>query len=322
MNAPPPALSEAEGARAKYLNHPPSLSHLPLRKEARMPVITNILFPVDFSPASAAMAPYVKRAAAIFSARVSLIHVFDPASYNGFELYLRPESEIAPEHEKIARDRLDTFLADEFPPSQYPRILAAGDAATRIAQAARDGFDLIIMPTHAGSFRRMLLGSTTAKVLDSADCPVLTGQHAVEVAPRPINHREWLCAIGLGENSERVLSYARQATEEVRAALQIIHAIPSADPGLPIQLDLEEHLQSQERRQARARINELQHRAGLNVPIRIAVGPIKDALLHAASSTDADVLIMGRSPQLGSEGRLRDLTYAIVRDSSIPVLSV
>lgn len=287
-----------------------------------MPVITNILFPVDFSPASAAMAPYVKRAAAVFDARVSLIHVFDPYSHSGFELYVRPEFEIAPEHEQIARDRFNAYLAHEFPPAQYPRILVGGDPAAAIAQAARGGFDLIVMPTHAGVFRRMLLGSTTAKVLDSADCPVLTGRHTADAVPHPIHHREWLCAIGLGEDSERVLRYARQATEQAHAHLRILHAIPSADPGLPLQLDLKEQLQSQERQQARARIDQLQHDAGLNVPVTIVVGPIKDALLHAAASADADVLIMGRSPQPGSEGRLRDLTYAMIRDSSVPILSV
>jgi nucleotide-binding universal stress UspA family protein len=287
-----------------------------------MSVITNILFPVDFSPASAAMAPYVKRTAAVFDARVSLIHVFDPSSHSGFELYVRPEFEIAPEHEQIARDRLNAFLAGEFPPAQFPRILAAGDPSTEIAQAARGGFDLIVMPTYAGVFRRMLLGSTTAKVLDSADCPVLTGRHAADAVPHPIHHREWLCAIGLGEDSARVLRYARQATEQAHAHLRILHAIPSADPGLPLQLDLKEQLQSQERQQARARIDQLQHAAGLNVPVTIVVGPVKNALLHAAASADADVLIMGRSPQPGAEGRLRDLTYAMIRDSSVPILSV
>src|SRR5579884_3283459 len=125
--------------------------------------ISNILFPVDFSRSCVAMAPYVKRAAALVGAKVSLIHVFDPASYNGFELYLRRAQEITEEHEGIARERLDAFLADEFPAATSPRIVVAGDAATRIAETARKGFDLIIMPTHAGVFRRMLLGSVTAK---------------------------------------------------------------------------------------------------------------------------------------------------------------
>jgi hypothetical protein len=55
----------------------------------KMGLITNILFPVDFSSSCIAMAFYVKRAAALSGAGVSLIHVFEPASYSGFELYLR-----------------------------------------------------------------------------------------------------------------------------------------------------------------------------------------------------------------------------------------
>jgi nucleotide-binding universal stress UspA family protein len=144
-----------------------------------MKLIGKVLFPVDFSPSCIAMAPYVKRAATMFGATVSLVHVFDAASYNGFELYVRRSKEIAEEHEEIARNRLDSFLQDEFPTSQCSRILVAGDAGAQIAQVARKGFDLIIMPTHAGIFRRMLLGSTTAKVLNDGDlCPVATSRHA------------------------------------------------------------------------------------------------------------------------------------------------
>jgi hypothetical protein len=38
-------------------------------------MIEKILFPVDFSPACAAMANYVKRAADLFGSRVTLVRV-------------------------------------------------------------------------------------------------------------------------------------------------------------------------------------------------------------------------------------------------------
>ncbi|MFZ0761323.1 MAG: universal stress protein [Candidatus Sulfotelmatobacter sp.] len=288
-----------------------------------MGLITNILFPVDFSPSCIAMAPYVKRAAALFAAKVSLIHVFDPASYDGFELYLaRGPAEIAEEHKTIARDRLTSFLQTEFPPADHSRILVAGDAATQITEVARTGFDLIIMPTHAGSFRRMLLGSTTAKVLNDADCPVATSRHAETIAPRPLEHRVWLCTIGLDEDSERVLRYAHQAAAEAHSNLRIIHAIQATDRNVLLRMDLEERLQSEEKQQAGQRIADLQRRVGSQAPVGVVVGPIKEALLEAARQFDADALIIGRSPQSGTHGRLRDLTYAIVRDSPFPVLSI
>jgi nucleotide-binding universal stress UspA family protein len=273
-------------------------------------LISTILFPVDFSPSCVAMAAYVKRAAALLGARVSLIHVVDPASYNGLELYVRPASEVSEEHLGIGRERLDSFLAADLPVAECPRILKSGDASTEIARIARDGgFDLIIMPTHAGIFRRMLLGSTTAKVLNDADCPVLTSRHAETIAPKPLEHREWLCAIGLSSNSERVLRFASQAAAEVNAKLSIIHAVPAGDPKLPIEMDLEEQLQSVEQREAIRRIADLQRITGSNFPVRIAVGSVKKALLEVARGADADVLMIGRHPRSGDHGRIRDLTY-------------
>lgn len=288
-----------------------------------MGLIDNVLFPVDFSPSSVAMAAYVKRAAAIFNARVSLVHVVDPASYSGLELYARSLYEVADEHMDVGRERLDSFLTEEFPAAECPRIVVAGDAAAQIAQVAREGkFGMIVMPTHAGYFRQMLLGSTTAKVLNDAECPVLTSHHAQTIAPRPIEHREWLCATGLSANSARMLRFAKDAAAVAHAKLTILHAVQSAGKSAPIQLDLEEELESAERRAARLRIAELQQQVGLEAPVRIATGPIKEALLEAARRSDADVLMIGRNPHPGATGRLRDLTYAIVRDSPFPVLSI
>ena len=288
-----------------------------------MTTIRNVLFPVDFSPACIAMAAYVKRAAAIFGARVTLVHVFDLYSHDAVQLYVRPLSEVAEEQQNLARDNLDSFLKSEFPLAECPRVLLSGDAAVQITQLARkNGFDLIIMPTHAGLFRRTLLGSTTAKVLNDADCPVLTTQHAETISPRQLEHREWVCAIGLDTDSERVLRYASQAAEVVRANLTLVYVIPASGPGLPVELDLEERLQSAKRAAASRRIEELQSAAGSHALVSIAIGPIRDMLAEAARRLRADVLVIGRGPQSGGPGRLRDLSYALARDAPCPVLSV
>jgi len=283
----------------------------------------NILFPVDFSPSCVAMAAYVKRSAAIFSAKVTLVHVFDLYSHDAFQLYVRPLSEVAEEQENLAREKLNSFLQTEFPVGECPRILLSGVAATQITQLARtNGFDLIVMPTHAGLFRRMLLGSTTAKVLNDADCPVLTTQHAETISPRQVEHREWLCAIGLDPDSQRVLRYASQAAQSVHANLTLVHVIPASPPDLRIGLELEERLKSAKKEAAGRSIEALQSAASSHAPVSIAIGPIRDMLTEAARRLRADVLVIGRSPQSGVLGRLRDLTYAIARDAPCPVLSV
>lgn len=258
----------------------------------------------------------------MFSGKVTLLHVLDLSS-SGFELLVRPAPEVKEDWEQVARAKLNSFLESEFPAHDNPRLLVLGDAATQIAEVARDrGFDLIVMPTHAGVFRKMLLGSTTAKVLNDADCPVLTTLHAETIVPRELEHREWVCAIGLQADSGRVLRYASQAAKSVRANLSLIHAIPASKRGVAFQLDLDERVQSAERKAARHRIEELQRRVGSHFRASIAIGPIKDVLTEVARRFRADVLIIGRSPQPGALGRLRDLAYAVVRDAPCPVLSV
>ena len=288
-----------------------------------MSTIQNILFPVDFSPSCVAMAPYVKTAATILGARVTLVYVFDLYSRDAAQLYVRPLSEVAEEQQGLARDKLNSFLKSEFPLEEYPRILLSGDGARQIVHLARtNGFDLIIMPTHAGFFRRTLLGSTTAKVLNEADCPVLTTQHAETISPGQLEHRELVCGIGLSPDSERVIRYASETAKAVRGNLTLVHVIPASAPDPPLQLDLEEHLESAKRDGASRRIAELQGAAGSHAPVRILVGAIKEMLTEEARRLRADVLVMGRGSQSGAIGRLRDLTYALVRGAPCPVLSV
>jgi nucleotide-binding universal stress UspA family protein len=70
-----------------------------------MTTIQNILFPVDFSPPCIAMAAYLKRSAAMFSAKLTLVHVFDLYGHDAFQFYVRSLSEVAEEQQTLARDK-------------------------------------------------------------------------------------------------------------------------------------------------------------------------------------------------------------------------
>jgi len=288
-----------------------------------MPFIESILFPVDFSVSCIAMAAYVKRAAALLGVKVTLLHVVDLSSFDGMELAVRVPRECAQEHIDAGRERLDDFLAIEFPHIHSPRLIAVGEPAAQIAKAARDGgFGLIIMPTHAGIFRQLLLGSTTAKVLNDADCPVLTSRHSQTTVPRPLDHREWLCAVGLSDDSERVLRFATDAAKQAHSQLCIVHTVEPAAPALPLKPGFKDHLNAAQREGAVQGVAKLQRTLGTKATVRIVAGPVKAALLGAVLGSDVDLLILGRTPRPGALGRMRDLTYAIIRDSPVPVLSV
>jgi len=280
-------------------------------------MIRKILFPVDFSLSCVAMAAYVQRAAALFGAEVTMVHVCDLASHNGFELYARAPGDIAKEHLDIGRSRLQLFLASEFPEAQCARILLAGEAATLITEfAKKNHFDLILMPTHAGRFRRMLLGSTTAKVLDNSDCPVLTMLHSETIVPPSLEHKNWVCGVGSTADSERVLCYARDAALAAGAKLSAIHVVQSSEGGSNAQIS------SEAERKAGNSLAELRDKARLDGSVRIVVGPVKERLLDATRQSSADLLVIGRGHHAGVLGRMRDLTYSLIRDAPCPVVSV
>ena len=279
-------------------------------------MIQRILFPVDFSPSCAAMAAYVQRAARIFDAEVTIVHVCDVNSHNGFELVARPAVDIATEHFGLARSKLEVFLVAEFPPEKSPRLLLTGDAATKIAETANQHkVDLIMMPTHAGRFRRFLLGSTTAKVLNDSECPVLTTEHAETVLPRSFEHRNWVCGLKLSPDSERVLRYARDAAQAAGASLTLVHVVEDHDG------KHEGERPSEEEEKAHERMAELQKLVGSGASAYVTLGRVKETLLDQIRQASADVLVIGRSfPR--TVGRLENLSYALVRDSPCPVVSV
>jgi nucleotide-binding universal stress UspA family protein len=162
----------------------------------------------------------------------------------------------------------------------------------------------------------MLLGSTTARVLNGAECPVLTTQHAQTVAPRSLEHRTWICAIGSSPDSVRVLQLARSAASEVGANLFVVHAV-GADSVMS-----EPAPESEQRESARLDLRDLAASAGYPGEVRILRGPVKEALLSALSESRADVLVVGRSAPSEVLGRMGDLAYALIRDSVCPVMSV
>ena len=151
-------------------------------------------------------------------------------------------------------------------------------------------------------------------MLNGADCPVLTMEHSETGKPRSLEHRNWVCGIGLSEESERVLCYAQKASLEANAKLSVIHVIQTNKVAAKTRGPSEEEL-------ARDRIAKLQDAIGSDASVRVALGPVRETLIQEVRQLSGDVLVIGRSLH-GPFGRLEDLTYSLIRDSPCPVVSV
>lgn len=173
----------------------------------------HILFPVDFSARCQAARPAVASWAERFHANVTLLHTIHiPISaYGGPDGY--PVMIDVPAIEGAAKDRLNRF---EMVAGR--RVIAMGDPAYEIVQyAEKNDVDLIMMPTHGyGKFRSLLLGSTAAKVLHDAHCPVWTSAHTEDL-PKSHEIHSILCAIETGPEassfSGRRVSWRRRLAQ-------------------------------------------------------------------------------------------------------------
>jgi len=284
--------------------------------------LSRILIPIDFSQRCFGAASYAIPLAEHFDSEINLLHVLAP--YQG-SMELGAEGvtvgEMMAARKAKAQEHLDNFLNAALHHLHVKRTLLDGDPARRIVEwALRERSDLVMMATHGyGPFRRLLLGSVTAKVLHDTNCPVWTGVH-VEQGP-PVAWSKLChiaCAVDLSPSSEAALDWAAHLAGEFKAALSLIHVVPRlSSPG-------EDYYSREYHRMvadsANSRIAQFQHRLGTSAAVLLEAGEIPAAVCAAAAREHADLLVIGRGSTDAS--RLPTNAYAIIRRSPCPVVSV
>jgi nucleotide-binding universal stress UspA family protein len=254
--------------------------------------IKRILFPVDFSDKARKAAVYAGAMAARFDAELIMIHIVEPPQYN---------TSLADSHGSQWEHFGSSLSGNHL---RIKRLTEHGDeAAPKIIHCAKTHHaDLIVMPTHGlGMYRRLILGSTTAKVLHDADCPVWTGAHLENASPREDIGRI-CCAVDLKPHSVKVLEWAHQVATKFQAEMILVHVGPT---------DLTMH-----------DIDDLQKSAGSSATVRVEEGDPAKTVARISAEFGSDLLVIGRGAEAGIMGRLEATAYSIIRQSHCPVVSV
>jgi nucleotide-binding universal stress UspA family protein len=285
--------------------------------------IAKILLPIDFSARSTDAADAAAAIAERFGSEIVLLYVLAP----GFNLPLPTSAQMKALHglaREEAEEQMKEFRSNEWRHLEVKRVLKEGDPARTIVEyASSEHVDLIMMPTHGyGPFRRLLIGSVTAKVLHDASCPVWTAAHTPDTASGILAppHRV-ACAVDLGPLSTSILSWASRLSWEFSAPLSVIHVVASLDPRLQ-EYGLSPEWTSYVINEAKAELGRLVETAGVHGDIHIEIGPIVSSVAEAAKELQADLLVIGRNTHDSIAGRLPTNAYAIIRESPCPVLSV
>jgi nucleotide-binding universal stress UspA family protein len=284
----------------------------------------HILFPVDLSAQCREAAPFVRAAATRFTADITMLHVMEIPPYwfgaMGAESFAAMVD--LPKLTEQRKQQVDDFLKEELANVPVERILEQGDPASLIDDVAeKRKIDLVMMPTHGhGPFRRLLLGSVTAKVLHDLRCPIWTGAHAERQATRPNDIRSMMCALDLTQESVPVLDWTARLADVYGAKLRIVHAVPGSEapPDQFFDTDLDAFLMQT----AREEIGKLQSSAGTAFQVCIARGDVAHVVRDAAIHHDADLIVIGRGLIKKTLGRFRTHAYSIIREAPCPVLSV
>ena len=284
-----------------------------------------ILFPVDFSKQDQEAVPFVRTMAERFHSEVVLLHAaeFFPLGYGTPDaIVLEPMVDLE-SFTNMRREQLEQHLSADLAGPCVRRTVELGDPAKEIAKYARDQkVDLIMMPTHGyGPFRRFLLGSVTAKVLHDAHCPVWTGVHTDQLWSQ--NHDRWcrfLCAVDADPRDAPLLRWAVQFSTEQKAELQVVHALPAAEPISSGQepASLRGFLLDT----AEQRISNLQSEAGTELDILLRFGTVEKVVRDAALAHESDLILIGRGVMHDVLGRLRSAGYGIIREAPCPVISI
>ena len=285
--------------------------------------IAKILLPIDFSERANQAVRFAVPVAERFNSEIVLLHVLPPYREFGAIEMASAMTEILANRRKDAEQRIAGFLREELAAHRVRRLLLDGDPAREIVDCARrEEAGLIVMPTHGyGPFRRMLLGSVTAKVLHDADCPVWTTAHAEAPPAGPAALQRILCCIDLSPSGLRALNWSAQLAAEFGAQLTLVYAMAELDPRT------EGYYFSPEWRKclvdnAETEIAALQQKAGTQAEVVLTMGPAAEMICEEARKAEADLLVIGRGADAGILGRLTSHAYSIIRQSPCPVVSV
>lgn len=285
-----------------------------------MQSIGSVLFPVDFSPRCRAVAPLVKATAEKLKAKVTLFYAIQ-----------MPEGLVATERSHPLTVDAEAMLGDAreellrfygAPADTVATAVDIGDPALKIVEhAVAANIGLIMMATHGyGTFRGLLLGSVTAKVLHDAACPVWTDAHTEEAESSACAaYKSVLCALDLGPGSAGLLRNAVDFAGRFDARLRIVHAVAEALPGLDSMAgtNFREGLMDA----AREQIAGIQAEVGTRLDVCLGAMPVADWVREVAHHHAADLVVTGRGRLQGKLGRLRTNAYSIIREAPCPVLS-
>lgn len=212
-------------------------------------------------------------------------------------------------------------------------ILRTGNSLHGIITAARQRApDLIVMATHGyTAAKRVLLGSTTERVVRHAPCPVLTVPARMTSRRTgkmpPLDLKKILVPIDFSKTSETALPWAASLAAESNGELILLHVVQK----FPIDYLLGHELMNETitplMKQSEAELKQMGERLskskGLKVSEMVRAGKPFKEICSAAQKLAADLIVLTTRGYTGLKHVwLGSTAERVIRHASRPVLAV
>jgi nucleotide-binding universal stress UspA family protein len=297
-----------------------------------MVTLRSVLCPIDFSDQSRDALQWALALAAQHHSRLTVFTSVEPllaeAVKARFDMDL-VESDTKPALEHFVKTALPEPVACS-PETAFQ--VGVGKASELILEAAaREHADVIVMGTHGlGGFRKLLLGSTTERVLRRTRTAVLAvprvKTHAVVLGksgPR-LELKSILVGTDFSEASAAAVRWAVDVAEQLHVPVVLSHVVTPIVVPSRWQSDVAD-IEEERYRCARTRLTALSATVKKGGPCDsvVAIGRPAESLAATAEERDAGLIVVGL---MGEEGgrtvRPGSIAYRLLCLAHVPVLVV
>lgn len=287
-----------------------------------------ILCPIDFSEFSARAYQYALSLAEHYRAKLVALHIVELWRYP-FADYAAYEADFAnfckaltEGGEQRLRELVKKYPHESIQPELVVKMGNASDLILSFAQEQH--MDGIVMGTHGRrGFDRLVLGSTTDRVMRRSSCPVLViskqpHHYTADQEGRHVHHlNRILYCTDFSHHSERALNYAISATEEYDAELTLLHVVEH----VPRSTKPEELIAT-----CTERLDQLiapERRKTMKLRTKVRIGkPYEEIAQHVLEAQIDMVTMAARGADALDRAVFGSTTYRVIQLGPCPVLIV
>ncbi len=258
--------------------------------------LQNILLPTDFSPCSEAALLYATSLSRRYGSTLCTITVVPEEITD----YVQPPDPFYLRH-SADKKMADLAASGMFQGIKHRELVKEGFISDVLSDLIdRLEIDLVVLGTHGrGGIKKVVLGSVSEEVVNSAPCPVLTVGPQVPAKPgSDLNIQRILYATDLLHDSAKALTYALWLAKQEHGHLTLLHVLkmPTGAPSGGAHSEKEIAIK---------RLVQLlppEATASGETESIVEIGTPGECILKVAESQHADLIVMGPHHTLYSRG--------------------